>query len=51
MDRSGSLGQFEGILQPDFEITGMADLIDSAEFSVSSLYFPRRGRELNAAAP
>ena len=34
----------------DFEIAGVVDLFDSAEFSVSNLQFLRRGRELNAVA-
>jgi hypothetical protein len=37
-------------VHPDFEIAGMADSFHSAEFSVSNLQLPRRGRELNAVA-
>jgi hypothetical protein len=37
-------------VHPDFEIARLADSFDSAEFSVSNLEFPRRGRELNAFA-
>jgi hypothetical protein len=29
-------------VHPDFEIAGMADSFDSAEFPVSNLEFPRR---------